>query len=178
MPDKVYIGIGYKARQGKNEVASAIHDIYPRETAILGFADALKTLCRCEYGMTRKDPPLLQRIGEERRRFDPNYWVNILACTAADLEAPYILIPDTRHLNEVDFCKANGVVIKVTRVDALGNPIRAKDRDPHHISETALDGYDGWDYCLVNAEGKLTDTQQFARIIFRKIRDQYGYGRS
>lgn len=171
--DKVFIGIGYKARQGKNEVASAIQQAFPRDVTVLGFADALKVYCRVQHGMTTKDAPLLQRVGEEMRQKDPNFWVNILRWTATDRDERYILIPDLRHHNEVEFCKASGVVIEVCRWIPGSGRFVAQDRDPNHISETALDGYGGWDYLIANYEGDRRSLQAHAIHIFSLIRSRY-----
>jgi len=171
MSDKIFIGIGYKARQGKNEVAYAIHNFYPEDTAVLGFADGLKVLCRCEYGMTTKDAPLLQRVGVEKRKWREDYWVNLLRYTAEELPQKYILIPDMRFLNEAEFCN---VRVKVSRFDRHEKPMIATDRDPNHESETALDDYNLWDYTLYSHEGQLEDLRQTSRRIFRAIRDKHG----
>lgn len=57
------IGIGHRARAGKNWVADTIHAQYPRITKIYSFADALRAVARADYGMTSKDPALLQALG-------------------------------------------------------------------------------------------------------------------
>ncbi len=48
---KHYIGFGHRARQGKDTAARAIHYAFPRDTHILGFADALKAYARVAFGM-------------------------------------------------------------------------------------------------------------------------------
>jgi hypothetical protein len=156
------LGFGHRARQGKNAAAEAIHAEYPEGTKIYGFADALRTYCRIEHGMTVKDAPLLQRVGLEKRQTDPNFWVNILRAQLVEEQPKVALIIDVRFPNEVEFCDA---AIKVTRmVNVCKDPtcycggIRpyvADDRPADHPSETALDGFDGWYRELTIQDGQM-----------------------
>lgn len=154
MAAKLYIGLGHKARHGKNFVADTIHQHFPAITRIIGFADALKAHCRVAYGMTTKDAPLLQMVGTDLyRRQNPNIWVDALRYTAEEASEPIILIPDCRFPNEVDFVKSQGgATIKVSRLNPDSSPFVAPDRDPHHLSETALDDYP-WDYVITAQSG-------------------------
>jgi len=154
--DKLYIGFGHKARQGKDSLVRLINQQYPALTKVMGFADALKVYCRVAHGMTTKDAPLLQRVGVEKRHEDPDFWIKILQYTAQDYPQPIILIPDVRFENEAKFIDdADGGLIRVRRILADGSQYVPSDRDPNHESETALDNY-AWPLTIDIPDGDVS----------------------
>jgi hypothetical protein len=91
----------------------------------------------------------LQTVGEEARKRNPFHWVDrvqqtigqfqIEFCEAAGVVA---IVGDCRHPNEVDGMRP-GLAIRLT-----GDPGGARARshaDMTHISETAMNGFDGFD---------------------------------
>lgn len=160
------IGLGSKARQGKDLAAQAILDYYDNKSRQfskhglkpvtrvqrIGFADALYEVARNEYGMTEKDAPLLQRIGHERRQQDENYWIKrafekILPTT------DIVIIPDTRYKNEAVCIKdQGGYVVSVERYNQDGSRFIANDRPANHPSEIDLDDWN-FDFRLINSHG-------------------------
>lgn len=120
---------------------------------------------------------ILQRIGESLRKgVDENIWVNALLNTSmlkveeaksnkgiegdsaqeesidrtitVKKKLPNWIITDVRYPNEAEAIKSlGGILIRVDRETGY------KD---NHISETALDDYDGWDYIIDN-NGTLED---------------------
>lgn len=149
---RLLIGLGNKARHGKDSAALAIQTYFNAqfpdllEARIFRFADALYEVCRREYGMTDKDAPLLQRIGAERRRGNPTYWIDQLRNTIGDFRG-VVLIPDTRYQNEAAWIRSfGGFLINVTRLNEDGDLFVAPDRDSNHLSEIDLDGhrFDGY----------------------------------
>lgn len=153
------LAFGHKARNGKDLCARAIKDYfeYTVPVELFPFAGALYDVCRNEYGMTEKDPDLLQRIGHGRRQEDPLYWVkrNFLKIDmwASKLKDPanaIAIITDLRYLNEAEYIHSRGgKLIKVVRIDVNGLPFIAPDRDPNHPSEIDLDSYTGWDAFII-----------------------------
>lgn len=144
MSRPLYIGISGKARVGKNTTAQAIHELAPRESTIMGFADALKAHCRVAWGMRTKDPALLQYVGVAVRQADEETWIRVLQDTAEESGYPIILIPDVRFRNEAQFVKdCGGLLVRVIRPGFV-----ATDRPADHISEVDLDDYQGWDGVL------------------------------
>ncbi len=156
------VGIGYKARQGKGEVATTIYNAYKDQYSILvvGFGDAVKeevnampdqfeaclrygieydfkadtsdSLCQTSHG---KQSRLLQYWGNYRRQADPFYWVKKVRDKIQVAKPSVVLIPDMRYRNELAFVKASkGYTVKVTRQGFVD-----LSRDPNHISETDLD---------------------------------------
>lgn len=102
------------------------------------------------YNLTGRE--ILQKIGESfRKEISPNIWVNSLFSRydslnyrerSGDIIKPNLIITDVRMPNEAQAIKdRGGILIKVDRETGY------KD---NHISETALDDYDGWDYVIDN----------------------------
>lgn len=118
-----------------------------------------------EWGMTVRD--LLQKLGTDAMRngLHTNTWVNALMSeyVATTITTginewdfweqdvlPNWIITDTRFPNEVEAIKKrNGLLIKVVRDS--GNNVGTT-----HISETALDDYNDWDYIIDN-NGSIVD---------------------
>ncbi len=172
MANKLYIGFGHKARQGKNVVADTIHAQWPALTRVLGLADALKAHCRVAFGMRKKDAPLLQLVGTDLyRRQNANLWCEVLEATAEDCAEPIILVPDVRFPNEADFIMSHeGMMIRIRRLLPDGTQYLAPDRDAAHESETALDNYNGWGLTIDATDGdvealKLSATALGASIV-------------
>lgn len=165
------IGFGAKARSGKNSAADAIKAYAVQngfvKVEIVSFADELRRMAVEFCGMTRKDPPLLQRLGVHMRNFEPDFWVNLLAAKVGTLRPELILIPDLRFQNEAAWIKSqNGYCVEIIRFNADKTRLVAQDRDPNHISEVALDSY-AWDYSV--SAGPLSELEEGARQVFDQI---------
>lgn len=149
------LGLGHKARQGKNAVVRLLQAQFPGRVLQVGFADALKAVARSEHGMTAKDAPLLQRMGTERRLCDINHWVRVAAWTIAELDADapqrqVVCVPDVRFPNEAEWIKScGGLLWCVERWGADGRRVIDPSRPADHPSETALDGW-AWDGLVCN----------------------------
>jgi hypothetical protein len=173
------IGISGKKQSGKD---TAVNDILrrlegARPVRVVRFADELKRIVsRCfdvtasqmemEDGKNSKVWPsgkpvreLLQYLGTDVfRALDPDCWVNAYIHDVDELhnvilheteQFPLILTPDVRFPNEVlAIQNFGGVVIRLTR-----EPL-----SDEHESETALDGYQGFDAVLDNRD--MTVEQQ------------------
>lgn len=147
---RLLLGFGSKARHGKDSAAVAIQTFfesqfpkYPK-VKIFKFAGALYDVCREEYGMKDKDAPLLQRVGQEKRKEDPTYWINRLRFSIGSFDGVGI-ITDVRYQNEATWIKSyGGLLINVTRLEENGQPFVAPDRPADHISEVDLNDWN-WD---------------------------------
>lgn len=147
------LGFGHRARHGKDTAAQFLIEAYPHRVKRFAFADALYALCRIEHGMTRKDGPLLQRVGIEKRQTDPDVWVRAVYWAIVDSAPEIAVITDVRFPNETALVKSmGGLCVSVERRTSAGELHRATDRDPNHITETALTNY-AWDRVLTNHEG-------------------------
>ena len=156
IPGTLVIGLGHKARQGKDSTAAFIQDRLGSKAERLPFAEDLYAVCRIMFGMTEKDPTLLQLVGTEIfRRKSPDVWVDSVYRKLQDRRPPVAIITDCRFPNEADFVKQmGGVLIKVDRVAPDGTPHRDPNRSQTHPSEVALDDYRGWDFTFMNVTGK------------------------
>lgn len=147
------VGIGHKARQGKDTIANYLQKQYNAQK--FSFSDALYDVARVVFGMEEKDGPLLQVLGTEVfRRRDPDVWVKAVYRKIQDKSPAIAVIPDVRFPNEAAFVKAmGGKLIHVRRFLADGERYIASDRSTTHPSEVALDGYKGWDATIDAKDG-------------------------
>lgn len=128
------LAFGHKARSGKDTACEYFQKKYGG--TILRFAKNVyfvQDLVQQYYNLPlEKDPKLLQTIGEGLRELDPDIWVNLLEKDIHKTE-DNIFISDLRYPNEMEMLKKNGfITVKINR------PNRPIDRDPNHLSETAL----------------------------------------
>jgi hypothetical protein len=93
-----------------------------------------------EYDDGRGLPPwywtpreIMQEIGSFYRKIDYDFWVRKVDEKWKYAGCPDIVITDVRHLNECEYVKKNGVLIRIVRKSA------AKIHGTYHESETALD---------------------------------------
>lgn len=149
------IGLGHKARQGKDMAAK--HLIKNYGGMKFSFANGLYSIARCLFNMTEKDAVLLQHLGTEvGRSHDDDRWIRNLYWQIKDERPAVAVIPDVRFWNEFRFIKEiGGKCIKVTRLQNDGRPFVAPDRSPTHPSETALDNCNSWDLDVRVFNGEL-----------------------
>jgi hypothetical protein len=118
----------------------------------------------CPMGKQRH---LLQIWGSEYRRAqNKDYWVTKVAEKIAYDKPEIALLSDVRFINEVNFCKEYGEVIKVCRPD---EPTLSG-----HISEEELESYTGWSATLVN-DGTLADLKHNAVNCFDDLMEKVHY---
>lgn len=160
------IGLGHKARHGKDTAASAICAAFGAESIRVGFADAVRSVCRVNHEMTAKDAALLQQVGAGRRQTDPDIWVRAVAWAVHDWmqdrnwRPGVVVIPDVRYPNEVQWIrKHHGLLICVTRYGPDGQPFVATDRPATHVSETSVTSSD-FDLKADNIHGRPELMQQ------------------
>jgi len=169
----ILIGLGNKARQGKNTVAVELCKLFAHQGVYAkqyAFADALKDYCRVAYGMKDKDPRLLQLVGTDifRERIDSNTWVNVLKSKLEDENPEVGIVTDVRFENEVGLIWLyNGITIRVTRIDANGEVFSSQDRDPNHPSELALDNPRHWYEHIVASN--LSDLHNETACMFEQV---------
>ena len=173
IPGVRFIGFGHKARNGKDTAAKAIHNAFPSITRCIAYADALKVLCRVQYGMTKKDGPLLQRVGTEIvRAQDPSLWIRTLYWTVDENPVPYVLVTDVRFPDEADFIhQMGGALVKVTRIQEDGTQYIDPSRPATHASECALDNYEYWDKHIESRSVEQTEAD--ALEYFHHVRDLF-----
>lgn len=104
---------------GKTWCANYLTNHHPN-WAKVSFADRLKSLAYEFYGITGKDGnnrTILQQLGQDIRKHDPNIWINLTLRRIQNLEIasvkypPNIVIDDLRYTNEAEFLKRNGFIL-------------------------------------------------------------------
>lgn len=95
------------------------------------------------------------------RKLFSDCWVNACLATIQRDQSDLPLICDVRFPNEVEkIQKAGGKVIRLTR---------CVYPDDTHDSETALDGYEGYDYTIDNQNLKMGDQFEILKSISREL---------
>lgn len=175
----ILIGLGNKARQGKNFVANYMREAFP-SLQEYAFANELKKYCLENHDklvdefyrvnsmhpmknlLYWKDDPIygcttiLQWYGTYKRQENPDFWIKLVAEKLNREKPDVAVITDVRFPNEADFVKfENGFLVQVIRFKEDGTQFLDPGRDPNHISETALDDYMGWDYIIRVKDGDL-----------------------
>jgi len=173
----ILIGLGHKARQGKNYVANYMVEANPT-IKLYAFADELKKFCRDHHDellpqwqlahQTKaipacKDDPIygytaiLQWYGTDiARKADPDIWVKKLM-ERLETEKPDIaVITDVRFPNEANLIKMyGGFLVDVIRRNEDGSQYQDPGRPSGHPSEVALDEYNDWDFIITERNGNL-----------------------
>jgi hypothetical protein len=175
------IGIAGKIGSGKDTFANFLLERFKANGVpckIVKFADALKKMASIlsgvpvekfedqefkklmmpePWGITYRD--LLQKIGTEcvRNNIHQDAWVLSVDENTKDFvkSGGIVIISDLRFENEYNFCKAGGFTIKIERP---GADLQAPQAT--HISETALNHIENWDFRVVNDKslGDLNDS--------------------
>lgn len=154
------IVISGKAQHGKDSTAGFMKDFLEmndKKVLIAHYGDLVKYVCKTFFDWNgEKDEAgrsLLQYVGTDKIRAKNNdYWVQFIADMLHFFydEWDYVLIPDCRFPNEVEFLEGYFDVthIRVIRENFV-SPLTEEQQN--HPSETALDDY-GQDILLVNRE--------------------------
>ena len=190
------IGLGHKARQGKNTVAVEMLNACPLDCAVhmLAFADGVRketnTAIRQAGGVREliegwqtagimpewvraesypaKQRTLLQWYGTDYRRGkDPDYWVKRMDQTLLDLLPDVAIITDVRFPNEAEYIRSRGGFnVQLIRTTPPDIVV------PEHESEKALDGYRDWHYTI--KAGNREELSRLALDVFGRILVRHG----
>lgn len=155
------IGLGYRAKSGKDTVGKILLDHgYVRKafadklkeaasvlTGLDAFADDFKTE-DCGFGMT--GGAFLQTLATQMRNTYGDYiWIRLISKQMTSPTARYV-ITDVRHHNEAAFVKERGgILIKIDRRTGIFDS---------HVTETGGDTIK-WDHVIDN-NGSLADLIQ------------------
>lgn len=188
----VIIGVGHKARNGKDTACSHIVKTFGDKynIAVVPFAAALKEevndldqevycmennipydnqpdksdpLCQTKHF---KQPKLLQFYGQLKKEENPFYWINKVKSAVQDLpkDTHFVLIPDLRYKTEYLWVRSErGHTVKVTRLGYVD-----PSRDPNHISEVDLDNVT-FDYEINVQDGDVDQLLKDAEEVFSLI---------
>lgn len=170
------ITISGKAQNGKDTTAGLLKAALEADgykVLITHYADLLKYICKQFFGWDgQKDDAgrhILQYVGTDIiRQKRPDYWVGFVTSILELFpnEWDYVLIPDCRFPNEIDYLKEAGldtVNLRVVRKN-FKSPLTPEQQA--HPSETALDDVEP-DYYITN-NGSMTDLKRNHNLIYRQ----------
>ena len=173
------ICVSGKARHGKDTFAEFLKnnlEFIGNRVLILHYADQLKFICQKYYGWNgEKDQAgrtLLQMVGTDYARSrDPEVWVKYVALFLRVFgpKFDYIIIPDCRFPNEIDWLRGEHDMVSVL-VERPGFDNGLTPEQKKHPSETSLDGYDGFDF-FVDNNGTLAELDVVAGTVADRIMD-------
>lgn len=153
------------AQNGKDTVAKTMRKILwgdGERVLITHYADLVKYMCRYFFGWNGiKDEAgrsLLQYVGTDKvRAKEPDYWVEFIAhiLELFPNEWDYVLIPDTRFPNEINYLKDKGFDVTHIHVVRSNFDNGLTEKQKSHPSETALNGMEA-DKVIYN-NGTLVD---------------------
>lgn len=143
--------ISGKAGHGKDTFANLLADKLrekEQNVLIIHYADLLKWMCEKLFGWDgQKDDNgrhLLQYVGTNVIRSQrPDFWVRFVAdvMTLFEDEWDFVLIPDCRFPNEIEYLKDHGFDVTHIRVVRDQFDSHLTEEAQAHPSETALDNY-------------------------------------
>lgn len=158
---KIYLLSG-KARHGKDTIAGYLKKFYENDGKKVILSRAGKYIKFYAMEMTgwdgsedTKPRQLLQELGTEVIRKELNKAEMLIERQLDDMEIysyfyDAIIVPDIRLPREIESVKEkfdNVVTIKVNRINFESN---LTGNEQKHLTETAMDSYDDYDYVVTN----------------------------
>lgn len=143
--------ISGKAGHGKDTFANILSNkLMEKDQRVLTihYADLLKWMCQklFDWDGVKDDEGrhLLQYVGTNViRKQNPDFWVGFVADVLGFFgdEWDYVLIPDCRFPNEIEFLRSRGFDVTHIRIVRSGFKSALSAEQKAHPSETALDDY-------------------------------------
>lgn len=173
------IGMIGRARSGKS---SAVTEIEKYATdrglsvAVYDIGDMVRRYCisqgllvdKPRAALNKEDLAVLVDVGKRQRDTDENFWVDQMTTAIAKEMPDVALIPNIRYPNEIDVVKTDGYLVKVKALNPDGSEFISTDRDPNHISETALLGVPA-DFYITANRGDSALVGEMAITIFEYV---------
>ena len=171
--------IAGKARAGKDTTALLLKEIYMekgKKTINLAYGNYIKEYAKNISDWDGRDETkprsLLQRLGTDiiRKDIDPNFFVKRL-CDDIKVYSYFfdvITVSDVRFPNEIDGPSAmfkDIIKIKIIRDNFVSN---LTDVEKKHITETALDNYNDYDFVIHN-DGTISDLRKKVEKIVEEL---------
>lgn len=151
--------ISGKARHGKDTVAGIMKtklESQGKRVLIAHYGDLVKYICEKYFDWDgqkdEKGRTLLQYVGTDVvRAQEPDFWVAFIqkVLTLFPNEWDYVLIPDCRFPNEIEFFRNGTINTYLVRVNRPNHNSGLTPQQLNHPSETALDSYTA-DYYIIN----------------------------
>lgn len=173
--------IAGKARHGKDTVAAIIREYYLRnelKVDVLQFSYYLKDYVKRLSSWDGSDDTkadyrgFMQELGTDviRKEIDSKFFINrmIEDIKVYAYYCDVLTISDVRFPDEIDDIKKsfpNVISIYVNRPN-FDSPLKSKEQK--HITETALDNYNDFDYKIIN-DGTIDELKDKVLDIIKKI---------
>lgn len=145
-----------KAEAGKTVSSKIFKDLAQKEgkrAAVVPYGAYVKHTAKLLFDWNgSKDEEgrqLLQWWGTDVvRAQDPDFWVKAVLdlATLAKDQLDYLIVDDARFPNEIDIWEQNGFDHYAIRVERPGHENALTSEQRKHLSETALDEFQGFDY--------------------------------
>jgi len=148
-----------KAGSGKGEVARLIKEyyIYKLESCVITeYSKYLKKfateLTEWDGNPNMKPRKYLQELGDKIRKMDSKYFINNMI---EDLNiykelTNNLVVSDVRYPDEIEDIKLNYDNVYAIYVENQFSPSKLSIEEQSHITETALENYNEFDYVLAN----------------------------
>lgn len=172
--------ISGKAQNGKDTTANIMKRLLEADgekVLIAHYGDLVKYICKQFFdwdgNKDEKGRTLLQYVGTDViRAKNPDYWVNFIigVLKMFDNEWDFVLIPDARFPNEVDFVKHefDALHLRVIR-ENFTSPLTPEQQA--HPSETSLDDVTP-DYTVIN-DGTIEDLKAKLSTLVTQLRGSH-----
>lgn len=169
----IVVGIGHRARHGKDTLATKLHTLLPSESRLYSLADDLKAYCRVAHGMREKNAPLLQDVGQfYRKHYGEDFWINILQSKIEEQQPLIAIVPDVRYFNELHWVERHdGITVKVARLNEDGTLFIDPSRPADHPSECELEQAQ-FDYHITAKHGEFSVLDQAAQRLAVVLRSR------
>lgn len=179
---KIYV-ISGKARHGKDTIAMDIKKIYENKgLKVINLAygsyikEYAKRISNWDGREETKPRELLQELGTDiiRMKIDNDFFVRRI-CEDIKVYSYYfdiITISDARFPNELEWPKKNFDNVINIRVIRDGYDSVLSEKEQKHLTETALDEYNSYDYVVYN-DGTLSDLEDKVSDVVRKVEHEY-----
>lgn len=163
-----------KAESGKNKVASIIeNNLKTKKIITISYASYLKEYAKNILkwdGLEETKPrTFLQEIGDYVKKSDNKFLINRLL---QDIEVyknyfDVIIISDARFVEEITWIKEKYENVSV--INIIGKENSLNDMEKNHITETALDNYNLYDFKIEN-KGSIEELEQKVKNIIEVIK--------
>lgn len=162
--------IAGKAGSGKSEVAKFIKEFFiyeKEETVITNFSKYVKNfaleLSDWDGKDTNKPRSLMQKIGDDLRKIDPDYLADSMIRDMSYYEkvCQNVVVSDVRMPNEIEKIREAYDEVYVFYIINQFGTSKLSIEEQTHITETALENYNDFDYTLVNDDLKTLKDKLF-----------------
>lgn len=150
-----------KAGSGKGEVAKLIKEyyIYKLESCVITeyskyLKNFAKELTEWDGNNNTKPRKYLQDLGDKIRKIDDKYFIRNMLDDLKIYETLVnnVVISDVRFPSEIEDIKLNYNNVYAIYVENQFSPSKLSIEEQSHITETALESYEEFDYILANDE--------------------------